>query len=80
MAELRVTRSWVREWTDEFGTVPAHWIYRCVGDYEPGRAYAVYVNVTPEMAEDVSATVLEEMIREQWHSHLAETLRSGRPS
>lgn len=80
MTELRITRTWVREWVRDEGTVPAHWIYRCVGDHEPGRAYVVHVHVTPEMAEDVPAEVLEETIREQWHAHLAETLRSGRPS
>ena len=79
MAELRVTRTWAREWTDEHGTTPAHWIYRCVGDYEPGRAYAVHCMITPEMAEDVPADVIEDMVRNQWHRHLAETLRSGGP-
>jgi hypothetical protein len=79
MTALRVTRSWVREWTYEDVTVPAHWIYRCVGDVEPGRAYAVQHMVTPEMAEDVPATAIEEMLREQWHRHLAEALRSGGP-
>lgn len=80
MTELQVTRSWVRESTWEGETVPAHWIYRCVGDYEPGRAYATLHMITPEMAEDIPAEVIEQMVKDGWHAHLAEALRSGGPS